>query len=468
MRSPSLRSRSGSSIPAAEPPLQPADPPPDAAASPPPTSTPAADHKQAGPHDADSISHASSAPPLSPPPPYDGPAAAPAHGRRCAILPAHEARWRTKGNDDDSTPLSTLAATVLVSEGQLEGGDVQLLLPPDSSPSPTDPLSAIALSTYATVHEIVLGAAEGPREAYRQLRRAREEAQAKEAQAYDYRSLLLGSAEYDDDNPDHDRFGDYRPTAPPSVASSMADDDGRERERVCYTPSATTTGTVVSGTARGEGESDGTTVGMGMGMGRVKAGEEGGGNPYAAVAARTGLGVARIVGAGLKAPGVYTRGLARGFNNVPRLYGDETVREEDRIDGVASGLVAAGKGLGYGLFDGITGLFVQPVKGAQKEGPVGFLKGFGKGLGGIVCKPAAGKSFSSFLSDCSLISWKTGALGVPGYAFTGIQRSIEKELSRKASPEECLAAAEVLHGEDEMRRLSDKERMDIVAAWLAR
>ncbi|KKY24585.1 putative glucosyl glucuronosyl [Diplodia seriata] len=336
MRSPSLRSRSGSSIPAAEP-LQPADPPPDAvSAAPPPTSTPAADHKQAETHDnADSISHASSEPPLWPPPPYDGPAAAP-HGR-CAILPAHEARWRTKGKDADSTPLSTLAATVLVSEGQLEGGDVQLLLPPESTP--TDPLSAIALSTYATIHDIVLGAAEGPREAYRQLRRAREEAAAKEAQAYDYRSLsLLGSAGYDDDavgEEDGERFGDYRPTAPPSVASasSVADD---------------------------------------------------------------------------------------------------------------------GRGLGYGLFDGITGLFVQPVKGAQKEGPVGFLKGFGKGLGGIVCKPAA------------------GALGVPGYAFTGIQRSIEKELSRKASPEECLAAAEVLQGEDEMRRLSDKERMDIVAAWLAR
>lgn len=50
------------------------------------------------------------------------------------------------------------------------------------------------------------------------------------------------------------------------------------------------------------------------------------------------------------------------------------------------------QGLGYGLYDGITGFFLQPVKGAQKEGPVGFLKGFGKGLGGIVCKPAAGKS----------------------------------------------------------------------------
>lgn len=57
---------------------------------------------------------------------------------------------------------------------------------------------------------------------------------------------------------------------------------------------------------------------------------------------------------------------------------------------------------------------------------------------------------------------------MPGYAFTGIQKSIERELSRQASPEECLAAAEILQGEDEMQRLNDKERMEIVTAWLAR
>jgi hypothetical protein len=46
---------------------------------------------------------------------------------------------------------------------------------------------------------------------------------------------------------------------------------------------------------------------------------------------------------------------------------------------------------GYGLFDGVTGLFTQPVKGALDNGAVGCLKGFGKGIGGMVCKPAAGK-----------------------------------------------------------------------------
>lgn len=71
-----------------------------------------------------------------------------------------------------------------------------------------------------------------------------------------------------------------------------------------------------------------------------------------------------------------------------------------------SGLVAAGKGFGYGLYDGLTGLVTQPYNGAKKEGAVGFLKGFGKGLGGVVFKPS------------------TGACGVPGYAFMGVYKSL--------------------------------------------
>lgn len=50
-----------------------------------------------------------------------------------------------------------------------------------------------------------------------------------------------------------------------------------------------------------------------------------------------------------------------------------------------------GQGFGYGLFDGITGLVTQPIEGAKKEGAAGFVKGFGKGIGGVVLKPGAGK-----------------------------------------------------------------------------
>ena len=53
------------------------------------------------------------------------------------------------------------------------------------------------------------------------------------------------------------------------------------------------------------------------------------------------------------------------------------------------------------MIDGISGLVTQPLAGAKKEGMAGFLKGFGKGIGGVVLKPAAGM-FVSFSVDIGL------------------------------------------------------------------
>lgn len=61
----------------------------------------------------------------------------------------------------------------------------------------------------------------------------------------------------------------------------------------------------------------------------------------AAVGAGKGLG--RIVGTGLKSPMDFTLSLARGFHNAPKLYGDESVRQEEKITGFQSGLKVAGK-----------------------------------------------------------------------------------------------------------------------------
>jgi hypothetical protein len=43
------------------------------------------------------------------------------------------------------------------------------------------------------------------------------------------------------------------------------------------------------------------------------------------------------------------------------------------------------------MYDGISGLVTQPLEGAKKGGFGGFVKGFGKGIGGVVLKPSAGK-----------------------------------------------------------------------------
>lgn len=118
----------------------------------------------------------------------------------------------------------------------------------------------------------------------------------------------------------------------------------------------------------------------------------------------TGKGVTRLVETGMKSPMNFCMGLAKGFRNAPRLYHDETVRKQEKITGLGSGLMVAGKEFGLGFYDGVSGLVTQPIKGAMKEGGVGFVKGFGKGIGGLVLKPASGEytcHFSRARPACS-------------------------------------------------------------------
>jgi hypothetical protein len=97
------------------------------------------------------------------------------------------------------------------------------------------------------------------------------------------------------------------------------------------------------------------------------------------------------------------------------------------------------------LYDGITGLVTQPMKGARESGIGGFLTGLGKGIGGAIFKPAA------------------GAVGVPAYAFKGIYEEIQS--ARGLSPEDQLKAKQVAQGQKEWEMCTVDERADILGKW---
>ncbi|THY82256.1 UDP-Glycosyltransferase/glycogen phosphorylase [Aureobasidium pullulans] len=97
--------------------------------------------------------------------------------------------------------------------------------------------------------------------------------------------------------------------------------------------------------------------------------------------------------------------LAEGLRNAPAMYGDKP-RELGSVTDWKSGGTVAGKGFVFGLYDGISGLVTEPIRGARKEGALGALKGFGKGLGGIYWKPTA------------------GVAGLLGYTMQGIYKSV--------------------------------------------
>ncbi|KZT54368.1 glycosyltransferase family 1 protein [Calocera cornea HHB12733] len=78
-----------------------------------------------------------------------------------------------------------------------------------------------------------------------------------------------------------------------------------------------------------------------------------------------------------------------GFQNLPTLYGSE-VRKPGKITDIRSGVEEGAKSLFYGYYDAITGLVKEPVKGAEKEGFLGFLKGSGRSYANATLRPAAG------------------------------------------------------------------------------
>lgn len=67
-----------------------------------------------------------------------------------------------------------------------------------------------------------------------------------------------------------------------------------------------------------------------------------------------------------------------GFENLSTKMGS-TPRQKQKVTDWKSGFKEGGKALGWGVWDGVTGIFTEPVDGALREGSVGFGKGVGRG-----------------------------------------------------------------------------------------
>ena len=104
----------------------------------------------------------------------------------------------------------------------------------------------------------------------------------------------------------------------------------------------------------------------------------------------TADGMGQSVRALLNLPVDVGYAMTRGFHNAPRLYGDETVRQTQAINGFRSGLVAARDELGLGVVDGVTGLVRLPYLDTKRDGVLGLATGLSKGVGGLILKPWAG------------------------------------------------------------------------------
>ena len=161
----------------------------------------------------------------------------------------------------------------------------------------------------------------------------------------------------------------------------------------------------------------------------------------------TTTGFAKSGAAFAKLPMDLSLAIAQGFHNAPRLYGDSTVRTPPRISGIHSGLKAAGSEFTLGIYDGVTGLVRQPYDGAKRDGALGFVKGFGKGVGGFVLKDIA------------------AVVGPFGFAAKGLH----KEIVKGRQPTAFIRRARIIQGQKDAAALDERDRRDvdakIDAAW---
>jgi hypothetical protein len=113
-----------------------------------------------------------------------------------------------------------------------------------------------------------------------------------------------------------------------------------------------------------------------------------------------------------------------------------TFARPTRITGMKSGLKAAGEEFVFGIYDGFSGVVVQPYKGARDGGPVGFVKGVGMGLTGFVLKDLA------------------AIIGPFGYTLKGAH----KELMKSKQPTHFIRKAKIVQGQRAFNALNDEEK----------
>lgn len=103
--------------------------------------------------------------------------------------------------------------------------------------------------------------------------------------------------------------------------------------------------------------------------------------------------IGHTVGGAADAMSKITGAVGKG---VAALTMDEEYQKKRRLEknkrpqDITEGIAQSGKDLVMGFYDGVTGVVTKPLEGAREDGVTGFMKGMGKGIIGVVARPASG------------------------------------------------------------------------------
>jgi hypothetical protein len=102
---------------------------------------------------------------------------------------------------------------------------------------------------------------------------------------------------------------------------------------------------------------------------------------------------ARTIGGTSAFTSKITGGLGKGMSMLTMDAKFQQRRNKERLktaQSVSEGLKVGGKEFGRDIFDGVTGIVMEPYRGWKEDGGVGLGKGLAKGLLGVAFKPAVG------------------------------------------------------------------------------
>ncbi|KAJ5496979.1 UDP-glucose sterol transferase [Penicillium fimorum] len=156
-------------------------------------------------------------------------------------------------------------------------------------------------------------------------------------------------------------------------------------------------------------------------------------------------GARRATRAVIQAPVNIGVAITQGIHNAPRLWGGLVSRKQPCVTGIRSGLKAGGNEFFFGVYDGISGLVLEPYRHAKNDKLFGPISGLGIGVLSCVTK---------------LTSGLTGAVIYP---LKGIDAEIAKSIETNKATN--IQSAILAQGKSEIAQASAQERTKIIKTW---
>lgn len=348
---------------------------------------------------------------------------------RCNLVPSRPAVWRIRKTN---FRLSAFAACTLVNAKMLQFKDLKMFRPQEyeTDKGPWDPISGGFVTACGAATDMAMGLADLPTETIQALQYPFKYGQN--------RSRTSISTTSESQQPS---VAEQSSTPPTSTEQSRKNSEGANLMSPVST--AQSTSDVDNRVDRLSLKLDASS------KTRVQSRNESASNQQRDLLYQRGIhtdkGIGRFSKALVQSPMTLSTSLSRGLHNMPRLWGDDTVRPQSQVGDFKSGVTAAGKEFGLGMYDGVAGLVTQPWRGAKKDGIGGFFKGVGKGVGGFLPKQAA------------------GTIGILSYTMKGVHKEIQKSFG--ANVQSYIIASRTAQGYEEWLQGSEAEIEDVIVRW---